>query len=59
MDGDDPRSLTIVTDPATGRIRAILRDWNRALPAALGDTGGLDVLTTSGIVDAVRLGRLR
>ena len=54
VDGDDPRSLTIVTDPATGRIRAILRDWNRPLPAALGDTGGLDVVTTRGIVDAVR-----
>ena len=57
VDGDDPRSLTIVTDPASGRIRAILRDWNRALPAALGDTRGLEVVTTRGIVEAVRLGR--
>ncbi len=55
VDGNDPRSLTIVTDPATGRIRAILRDWNRALPAALGDTRGLEVRTTRGIVEAVRL----
>ena len=54
VDRNDPRSLTIVTDPATGRVRAILRDWNRALPAALGDTGGLEVVTTRGIVDAVR-----
>ena len=54
VDGDDPRSLTIVTDPATGLIRAILRDWNRPLPAALGDTDGLDVVTTRGILDAVR-----
>ncbi len=57
VDANDPRSLTIVTDPATGRIRAILRDWNRALPAALGDTAGLEVRTTRGIVDAVRMER--
>ena len=57
VDQNDPRSLTIVTDPATGRIRAILRDWNQALPSALGDTSGLEVVTTRGIVEAVRLGR--
>ena len=57
VDGNDPRSLTIVTDPATGRIRAILRDWNRPLPAALGNTNGLEVVTTRGIVEAVRLRR--
>ena len=57
VDRNDPRSLTIVTDPATGRIRAILRDWNQGLPSALGDTSGLEVVTTRGIVDAVRLGR--
>ncbi len=57
VDRNDPRSLTIVTDPATGRIRAILRDWNQALPSALGDMSGLEVVTTRGIVDAVRLGR--
>ncbi len=57
VDQNDPRSLTIVTDPSTGRIRAILRDWNQALPAALGDTSGLEVVTTRGIVEAVRLGR--
>ena len=55
VDGNDPRSLTIVTDPVTGRIRAILRDWNQPLPAALGDTNGLEVETTRGIVEAVRL----
>ena len=55
VDRNDPRSLTIVTDPATGRIRAILRDWDQALPAALGDTSELEVVTTRGIVDAVRL----
>ncbi|MDE2795015.1 MAG: Ig-like domain-containing protein [Gemmatimonadota bacterium] len=57
VDQNDPRSLTIVTDPATGRIRAILRDWNQALPSALGDTAGLEVVTTRGIVEAVRLVR--
>ena len=55
VDRNDPRSLTIVTDPATGRIRTILRDWNQPLPAALGNTAGLEVVTTRGIVDAVRL----
>ena len=57
VDRNDPRSLTIVTDPATGRIRAILRDWDRPLPSALGNTGGLEVVTTRGIVEAVRLRR--
>ena len=57
VDRNDPRSLTIVTDPATGRILAILRDWNQALPAALGDTSGLEVVTTRGIVEALRLRR--
>ena len=57
VDRDDPRSLTIVTDPSTGQIRAILRDWDRALPSALGDTAGLEVVTTRGIVEAARLPR--
>ncbi|MDE2761834.1 MAG: Ig-like domain-containing protein [Gemmatimonadota bacterium] len=55
VDDGDPRSLTVVTDPATGLIRAILRDWNRVLPGALGDTSGLEVVTTRGLQDAVRL----
>ena len=55
VDSSDRRAITVVTDPATGRIRAILRDWTRALPAALGDTDGLEVVTTRGIADAVRL----
>ena len=57
VDSGDRRSLTVVTDPATGLIRAILRDWNRALPEALGDTAGLEVVTTRGIAEAVRLRR--
>ena len=57
IDSSDSRSLTVVTDRATGRLRAILRDWTRPLPAALGDTGGLVVETTRGIVDALRVRR--
>ena len=55
VDSDDRRAITVVTDPSTGRIRAILRDWDRALPAALGETGGLEAVTTRGIAEAVRL----
>ena len=55
VDSSDPRSLTVVTDPTTGLIRAILRDWDRPLPGALGDTSGLEVVTTRGIREAVRL----
>ena len=57
VDRDDQRSITIVTDPATGRIRAILKDWERSLPAVLGDAARLEVATTRGIVEAVRLRR--
>ena len=57
VDDSDPRSLTVVTDPATGRIRAVLRDWAGPLPAVLGDTGGLEVETTRGVFEAVRLRR--
>lgn len=55
VDSGDRRAITVVTDPSTGRVRAILRDWDRALPAALGDTGGLEVVTTRGLQEAVRL----
>ena len=55
VDSGDRRSITVVTDPSTGRIRAILRDWDRGLPAVLGDTDGLVVETTRGILEAVRL----
>ena len=57
VDSSDRRAITVVTDPATGLIRAILRDWNRALPEALGDTDGLEVVTTRGLVEAVTLRR--
>ena len=51
---DDDRTLSVVTDPRTGRVRAILRDWDGSLPAALGGSGELDVSTSRGIRDAVR-----
>ena len=57
LDSSDQRSLTVVTDPTTGLIRAILRDWDRALPGALGDTSGLEAVTTRGLQEAVRLRR--
>lgn len=54
---DDDRAVTVVTERGTGRIRAILRDWEGALPAVPGDVGGLDVRTTRGVGEAVRLRR--
>ncbi len=54
IDGEDRRSVTVVTDPSTGRIRAILRDWEGPLPAALGDVRSLKAKTTNGIREAVR-----
>ena len=50
---DDERALTIVTDPSTGRIRALLHDWDAPLPAAL--EAGLDAVTVRGLRDAVGL----
>ena len=55
VDSGDRRSITVVTDPGTGRIRAILRDWTGPLPAVLGGGDGLEVETTQGILEAVRL----
>ena len=55
VDTDDQRSITIVTDPSTGRIRALLRDWEGPLPAVLGNADGLEVRTVTGLVEAVRL----
>ena len=54
VDTDDQRSITIVTDPSTGRIRALLRDWEGPLPAVLGNADGLEVRTVTGLVEAVR-----
>ena len=50
---DDERALTIVTDPSTGRIRALLSDWDAPLPAAL--EAGLDAVTVRGLRDGAGL----
>lgn len=53
IDGDYERALRVVTERGTGRIRAILRDWEAPLPAALGAPGAFDVTTTRALRDAV------
>ncbi|MXX33470.1 MAG: hypothetical protein F4107_12780 [Gemmatimonadetes bacterium] len=57
LDDHDTRSISVFTDPSTGRIRSILRDWDGPLLAAYGGTNLLDVETTRGIREAVRLPR--
>ena len=57
LDGDDQRRISVVTERSTGRIRAILRDWEGAIPAALGGDPDLEVVTTRGLAEAVRLRR--
>ena len=42
---DDERTISIVRDSATGRIRAILDDWTSDLPAALGQFDDLELVT--------------
>jgi hypothetical protein len=53
----DERTLSIVTDPASGRIKSILRDWNDALPATLGLTDSHAVTTFRGLGEVVELRR--
>ena len=55
VDNSDPRTITVVTDPDTGRIRAILNDWEVPLPDVLGDITGLEVETTRGIMEPAPL----
>ena len=57
VDQADERRITVVTEPGTGRLRAILRDWERALPDGLGDGADLEVSMTRGLREAVRLRR--
>ncbi len=57
LDESDERRITVVTEPGTGRIRAILRDWDGALPDVLSDDAHLDVSMTRGPREAVRLRR--
>ena len=54
VDREDERAITVVTDRRTGRIRAILRDWDGALPAGLRGGEVLEISTTRGLGDAVR-----
>ena len=49
VDQTDERRITVVTEPGTGRLRAILRDWEGALPDALRDDDGLEVSVTRGL----------
>lgn len=56
-DRADERRITVVTEPGTGRLRAILRDWEGALPDGLRDAADLEVRMTSGLREAVRLRR--
>ena len=53
----DERALSIVTDPSTGRIRSILRDWDDVMPATLGLRDSFTVTTVRGLGEAVRLRR--
>jgi hypothetical protein len=57
LNQSDKRRITVVKEPATGHIRAILRDWEGALPEVLGDVADLEVRTTRGLKEAVRLRR--
>ncbi|MDE0474187.1 MAG: hypothetical protein OXI50_06480 [Gammaproteobacteria bacterium] len=57
MDQADERRITVVTEPGTGRLRAILRDWEGALPDILRGEADLQVSVTRGLREAVRLRR--
>jgi Leucine-rich repeat (LRR) protein len=57
VDRTDERRITVVTEPGTGRLRAILRDWEGALPEGLRDEAGLEVRMMRGLREAVRLRR--
>ena len=57
LDQNDERRVTVVTERGSGRIRAILRDWEGALPDVLGDAPDLEVSMTRGPREAVTLRR--
>ena len=57
VSADDPRALSVVRDANTGQVRAILRDWDGVLPAALESAEDLEILTTQSLSAAVRLQR--
>lgn len=45
VNADDERTISIVRDLSSGRIRGILHDWTGDLPAAVGQIDDLDVVT--------------
>ncbi len=55
VSADADRPITLVTDPETGSVRAILRDWGGDLPDPLGRTGAVGVSTSRSIRGALRL----
>ncbi len=55
VEADDERRISVVTERSTGRIRAMLRDWTGVLPLALSSERDLEVATTRGLREAVRL----
>ncbi|MXX71018.1 MAG: hypothetical protein F4Y73_04025 [Gemmatimonadetes bacterium] len=57
VSADADRPITLVTDPATESVRAILRGWEGDLPDTLRRTGAIGVSISRGIRDAVRLER--
>ncbi|MDE0357996.1 MAG: M66 family metalloprotease [Gammaproteobacteria bacterium] len=57
LDQADDRRITVVTERGSGRVRAILRDWDGALPDELGNAADLEVSMTRGPREAVRLRR--
>ena len=57
VDREDDRAITVVTERGSGRIRAILRDWEGVLPLPLAAEGELEIATTRGLAEAVRLRR--
>lgn len=57
VDREDLHAMTVVTEPGTGRIRALLRDWEGALPETLRQDPGLAVVTTRGLAEAAKLRR--
>ena len=57
MDTNEQSTLTFIRDANTGRVRSILRDWDGNMPAALEEIGDLNIVTTQGIPETIRLQR--
>lgn len=57
VDGGDDRAITVVTERGSGRLRAILRDWEGPLPTALASDPDVATTTTRGLGEALRLRR--